>query len=443
MASLRLVAQWIPSFLAPVAVAGLAAAISAWVGLTPLAVGTVGLVAGCGIALIAASRHARRWSRSTAALAEGVKSLRAGDFSTRLVVPTEPVLAELALVHNDLADALAHERGAIRRRELLLDGALEASPAAVLLVGANERILFANRAARVLFHGGRRLEGHDFGELGAGGPQALRLALAGGGDSLVTAPLAEGEETFQIHQRIFELDSRRQRLVLVRRLTVELRRQEVAGWKKGIRVIGHEVRSHLSAIRSLSRSAKLLQARGEGERIGELLDDIDQAGAALQRFIDGYGRFARLPEPRREAVEWRAFLAHLARAESFRVEGEVPAVILDVDPGQLQQVLTNLLNNAREAGGPEDELIVASRLSENEIEIEVRDRGSGMDAETLVRALSPFFSTKPDGAGLGLALCREILEGHGGSLRLEPRRDGAGLRAICRLPLPHDAGADD
>ncbi|MGE0641260.1 MAG: PAS domain-containing sensor histidine kinase [Thermoanaerobaculia bacterium] len=438
MATALLVRRWLPWLVLPVVLGATGAALTSVLGQPAWVVGLVALAAGLVGAVASTSRLASHWSRATAALSDGVKSLRAGDFSSRLVIPEEAALADLVRVHNELADALANERGAIRRRELLLDGALEASPAAVLLIGSNERILYANRAARILFHGGRRLEGHAFEELGADGPEALRVALAEGGDALVTAPFAEGEETFQIHQRQFELDSRRQRLVLVRRLTAELRRQEVAGWKKGIRIIGHEVRSHLSAIRSLSRSAKQLELRGDRARIPELLDDIDQAGEALQRFIDGYGRFAKLPEPRREEVELRSFLAHLARAEPFRVDGEVPAIVLSIDPGQIQQVLTNLLKNAREAGGPPEEVMLAARLGGADLELEVVDRGSGMDEETLSRALLPFFSTKADGGGLGLAICREILEAHGGSLRLEPRRQG-GLRAICRLPL---AGGD-
>jgi nitrogen fixation/metabolism regulation signal transduction histidine kinase len=419
---------------APV-VAGVAVAV--WAGTagaaTPAAVAT-GLLAGLALALYLGLRFARRWRQSTAALASAIEGLRAGDLSLRLAPHDEAALGALAQIYNDLAEVLQTERAELRRRELLLNGALEASPAAVVLLGEGDRILFANRAARVLFHDGRRLEGHAFVELCAAAPEPLRAALASAEDAVVTVPLAEGEETFQLHHRNFVLDTRPRRLVQVRRLTVELRRQEVLGWKKAIRVIGHEVRTHLAAIRSLARSAGQFSERAEPLRVAELLADVDDAGAALQRFIDGYGRFARLPEPQRETVELRGFLVHLARAEAFRIEDEVPPIAVAIDPGQMQQVLVNLLKNAREAGSPPEEIAIAARAEGGSFVLAVRDRGCGMDAAALERSLLPFHSTKPEGSGLGLAICREIVEAHGGSLRLATR-PGGGLEVSCRLPL--------
>ncbi|MEO7794032.1 MAG: ATP-binding protein [Thermoanaerobaculia bacterium] len=404
-------------------------------GASPFAVAVTGLVVGMPLALWCGIRFARRWRRGSAALVSAIEGLRSGDFSLRLAPQDEATLGGLARIYNDLAEVLSTERAELRRRELLLNGALEASPAAVVLLGENDRILFANRAARVLFRDGRRLEGHAFAELRAAVPEPLRGALASAEDALVTVALAEGDETFQIHHRRFALDSRPRRLVQVRRLTAELRRQEVQGWKKAIRVIGHEVRTHLSAIRSLARSARQFSEREEPLRVAELLVDVDDAGAALQRFIDGYGRFARLPEPQRETVELRGFLVHLARAEAFRIEGEVPPIAVAIDPGQMQQVLANLLKNAREAGSPPEEIAIAARSDDDVVVLEVRDRGCGMDSEALERALLPFHSTKPEGSGLGLAICREIVEAHGGSLGLESRT-GGGLVVSCRLPLP-------
>ncbi len=424
---------------AAAAASALAALLAARGGAAPLPLAVVALAAGLVIALAAAPRVARPWSRLARALADGVASFRDGDFSVRLAARRDDPLGDLVEVYNELGGVLAGERASLRRRELLLHGALEASPAAVLLVAGDDRLIYANRAARVLFAGGRRLEGHRLSELLAGAPEALGAALASERDALVTVALAEGEETFQINQRHFDLDSRRQRLIQIRRLTAELRRQEVAGWKKAIRVVSHEVRSSLAPIRSLARSAQTLAGRGETARVGELLDDIDQSAAALQRFIEGYGRFARLPEPRLEAVALPAFLEHLRRSEPFELDGAPPAVVLEIDPGQIQQVLTNLLRNAREAGSPPEAIAIAASADGSAATLEVRDRGCGMDAEALERALLPFHSTKPEGAGLGLALCREILEAHGGSLRLSPR-DGGGLVAACRLPLPAPTG---
>lgn len=422
---------------AALAAAG-AAAVGARLGAAPPALFLLALAAGLGVALVAAPRAARPWTRLAEALSAGIASFRAGDFSIRLAARPDEALGDLVDVYNELGDVLSAERTALRQRELLLHGALEASPAAVVLAGESDRVIYGNRAARRLFGGGRPLEGRALADLAAAAPEALAEALAAPGDAVATLPLPEGDETFQVSHRQFELNGRRQRLLQVRRLTAELRRQEVAGWKKAIRVVSHEVRSNLAPIRSLTRSARTLVERGERARLDELLDDIDQSAAALQRFIDGYGRFARLPEPRREPVALPAFLEHLRRLEPFALDGEPPAVLVEIDPGQIQQVLINLLKNAREAGSPPEAISIAASSDGRGATLEVRDRGCGLDAEALERALLPFHSTKPDGAGLGLALCREILEAHGGALRLAPR-DGGGLIASCRLPLADGA----
>jgi two-component system nitrogen regulation sensor histidine kinase NtrY len=95
-------------------------------------------------------------------------------------------------------------------------------------------------------------------------------------------------------------------------------------------------------------------------------------------------------------------------------------------------VVLNLVRNAREAGS--DSVEVSASTDGAELVLEVRDRGPGMDNEALAQALVPFWTTKPDGSGLGLALCREILESHNGSLNLRSR-EGGGLVVACRLPL--------
>lgn len=433
MAPRSLAGRLLPYMAAPLGAAAAAAGIGAAVGLGPAGVAGCAALAGLPAAVWAAARFTRRWVRWTRALADGVEGLRAGDFSLRLAAPPEDVIAGLVRAYNELGEALARERGALRQRELLLQGALEASPAATVLVGESGHVVYGNRAARHLLRGGHRLDGRDWRELTASLPHALAAALEREGDVLV--PLAlDGEETFQIAQRVFEVDGRRQRLVMIRRLTVELRRQEAAGWKKAIRVVGHEVRSHLTAIRSLVRSARALSERGDAARADELLGDVEDAGAALQAFIDGYGRFARLPEPELEAVELRSFLLHLANLEPFRLASDFPPVVLSLDPGQIRHALVNLVKNAREAGSAPEDIEIAARLDGRYATLEVRDRGCGMDAETLSRALVPFHSTKPGGSGLGVALCREIVQAHGGDLQLASR-EGGGLVVALRLPL--------
>jgi signal transduction histidine kinase len=102
------------------------------------------------------------------------------------------------------------------------------------------------------------------------------------------------------------------------------------------------------------------------------------------------------------------------------------------DPDQMQQVLINLLKNARESGSPSDQ-VQLEVVRDHEVVISVLDRGPGMKPEDLARAAEPFFTTKPEGTGLGLHLCREVAEAHGGKLEILPRL-GGGMAIHVHLP---------
>jgi signal transduction histidine kinase len=107
---------------------------------------------------------------------------------------------------------------------------------------------------------------------------------------------------------------------------------------------------------------------------------------------------------------------------------------------QLTQALINLLKNAHEANSPPEQVVLAIESDDGGTQIEVRDRGCGMSAEVLENALLPFYSTKPAGTGLGLSLCREIIEAHGGRMKLA-NREGGGLVVSLWLPGREGPGA--
>lgn len=154
---------------------------------------------------------------------------------------------------------------------------------------------------------------------------------------------------------------------------------------------------------------------------------------SLSEFLEGYARLARLPTPRPASVAWGPFLAEVRGLHPFQLFAEPPTEDGYFDQAQLQQVLLNLLKNAEEAGSPAGETEVEVSREGEEVCVRVSDRGSGLSDEAWRHAMTPLFSTKPKGSGLGLALCREILEAHGGRLGLFPR-EGGGTTVRCWLP---------
>ena len=261
----------------------------------------------------------------------------------------------------------------------------------------------------------------------------MRDALTSTGDAIVTVRTSEQDETFHLSQRMFRLNTLEHRLVLIERLTTELRRQEVAVWKKAIRVINHELNNTIAPISSLFHSAKLAQSTDRHDRLGEIYETIEERLAFLRTFLDSYAQFARLPPPRREQTSWQEILDDVRALYEFRTEGELGAEVL-ADRAQMQQVLINLVKNAHESGSAPAEIVVAVQRNLDGIVVRVSDRGAGMTDEVLRHALVPFYTTKPAGSGLGLALCNEIVEAHGGRLRLQASV-GEGTVVTCWLPM--------
>jgi nitrogen fixation/metabolism regulation signal transduction histidine kinase len=367
------------------------------------------------------------------ALEGTVTSYKDGDFSFSLHWPINDELSDLVAAHNVLGHVLREQRLDLVQRELLLDTMVQNTPVAMLLVADAGPIVYANVAARQLLNQGRKLEGHHLAEILAHAAPALGEALNRGGDGLFTVGEGEEEEVYHLARNSFSLNGRKHDLLLIRQLTLELRRQEVQTWKKVIRVISHELNNSLAPLTSLAHSGKELVRRGQVERLPQILETITDRTRHLETFILGYARFAKLPAPRRETFAWPAFVDRLAAEVPFRVAGALPEEPAFADAAQLEQALLNLLKNAHESGSAPEHVELSVRRVLGMLRVEVLDRGQGMNDAVLTNALVPFYSTKRSGTGLGLALAREIAEAHGGRITLG-NRDGGGLAVTIILP---------
>lgn len=432
--------------------AALAATVAASVTSTAMrwsASGTIAALIGIAIALpvaIWAGRAATHsWSQVVRAVRDGVMSLRDHDFSISIAKVPNPELSELVTAYNALGELLRRERLDLYQRELLLDTVIQTTPLVMVLTNSVGRVVYSNVAARQLFQGGRKLEGLDFATLLSDAPTPLREALSAGsdtpsatGDSLFTMDVGGEPQVYHLSQRSFHLNAQGHHLILLKQLTRELAAQEVAVWKKVIRVIAHELNNSLAPIASLTHSGRLLAQDLSHAQLERIFTTIGDRTAHLTSFIDGYARFAKLPRPRLAPVSWGDFLARLEGTTHFRIEGALPGRPANMDAAQLEQVMINLLKNAAESGSAPEQIAVAIRDARDPERgggfwVEVADRGSGLAEHVLRDALLPFYSTKPTGTGLGLTLCREIVEAHEGRLSIA-NRDGGGALVTLWLP---------
>jgi nitrogen fixation/metabolism regulation signal transduction histidine kinase len=324
------------------------AGMAAWTGSPALSLAAA-LAVGLGAGLWLLERGARPARRALDTLRDGVRSFRDKDFSMRLAVERRDEVGDLMSLYNEVGDELRSERHALRQKEVMLETVLQATPMALLLTAADDRIVYANRAARELFSPGERLQGHVFSDVLTGCPAAMREALQARTDVLFTVEQNGEEETYHVAQREFHLNARRHTLCMVRRLTHELRRQEVEIWKKLIRLMSHELNNSLAPIASLTHSGRLIAGKPEhAHRLASIFGTIEERAGHLRDFLEGYARFARLPRPCKEPVAWESFLEKLRPLGDFRVDGPLPAMAGHFDPAQLQQVLINLLNRRRQ-----------------------------------------------------------------------------------------------
>lgn len=384
-------------------------------------------------------------NRALQAFEGGLLNFRDGDFSISIALDRDDALARIAQLYNEVGEILRRERAHIYQRELLLDTVIQSSPQALLLVDQAQNIIYANSSARHLLNNGKPIQGLKLERLLEHSPEELAQAIARGKDGLCS--YSDGDNnpfTQHIGNSTFVLNAQKHRLIVIREMTRELTRAEVQVWKKVIRLISHELNNSLAPISSMAHSGKTMLRQqpdtSDGEKrktqiLEKVFETIAERCRHLTEFTQGYARFAKLPPPSCEEIQWQRLIDNLAPLQQFQLRGELPARPGYFDSAQLEQALLNLLKNAGEAGSAPEQIELEINADSRGQQIAVRDRGQGMSDKVLQQALLPFFSTKAQGVGLGLALCREIIDAHGGQIQLH-NRPGGGLQISLWLPWP-------
>ncbi|MCH1929749.1 ATP-binding protein [Shewanella sp. A25] len=399
------------------------------------------LLLACGVCGIGVAFLTRHLGRSLNALEVGLLNFNDNDFSVSIPEVGEGQLKALAHLFNESAGKLRQERQYIYQRELLLDKVIQSSPNVMLLLNDQQKLMYANDAARHLFQIKGKMEGLHLDDLLASLPEVWSHALKQEKSGLFTMG-DEDADTWYLNRGHFLLNNQQHHLILLKQMTRELNRQEVAVWKKVIRIISHELNNSVAPIASMVNSGRFLTKELDDPKLTLIFDTIESRTHHLSQFIYNYARFAKLPLPQRRTVKWDEFINQLTQHYPFKLTSSLPDIDGCFDQGQLEQVLLNLLKNAHESGSPSEDVTLSIRyqvLAESAgFNLRIEDRGSGMSGEVLEQALLPFYSTKQSGTGLGLPLCREIIEAHDGSINLHNRSEG-GLSVQLWLPLYQQA----
>ena len=247
-----------------------------------------------------------------------------------------------------------------------------------------------------------------------------------------------------VTQGAFATQSKKQRLISLKNIHSVLERNEMEAWQKLIRVLTHEIMNSITPIISLSET---LSERGIPESLGEkeysimlqAMQTIHRRSKGLLGFVENYRRLTRIPTPVRTKVSVAELFTDLKKLfpeEEFQFEVPSPELKLNVDRTQIEQILINLLKNAREACSRKSDKkiqVKARKLSAGNTTLTISDNGEGILPDVLDKIFVPFFTTKTSGSGIGLSLCKQIMTLHEGSINVKSEV-GKGSSFILTFP---------
>jgi nitrogen fixation/metabolism regulation signal transduction histidine kinase len=364
-------------------------------------------------------------------------ALREGDYSFRARGRRKgDALDDVVVEVNALGETLREQRLGALEATALLRKVMAEIDVAVFTFDNEHRLKLVNRAGeRLLNRAAERLLGRRAQELG------LEECLEGDASRTLQKTFPGGTGRWGMRRSSFREGGLPHHLLVLSDLSRALREEERQAWQRLIRVLGHELNNSLAPIKSMA--SYLEQGLTKDPRPPDWEEDLKRGlniiagrAEALSRFTGAYARLARLPSPRLQPVDVGTWVRRVAALESRRaVEVAAgPELSVQADADQLEQLLINLVRNAvdaaQETGGG---VRVGWARRDSTFEVWVQDEGPGLSSTA--NLFVPFYTTKPSGSGIGLVLCRQIAEAHGGSLTLDNRRDAMGCEARLSLPI--------
>lgn len=363
-------------------------------------------------------------------IASGMDLLRAQDFSSRLAPVGQQEADRIVQVFNRMMDQLKEERLRLREQNHFLDLLINVSPMGVVILTFDERIAMANKAA-LAFLGEtseKDIQNKTMTQLSSDLAEELsRLPK----DATETIRLSDSH-IYRCSRLSFVDHGFAHPFFLIESLTSEVMKAEKKAYEKVIRMIAHEVNNTVAGTTSaLETIDDALQTMEDTDDLREVMKVCIERSFNMSRFITNFANVVKIPEPQTEEVGLNArveackiFMENVCQNRNIKLHMELckENPIVEIDTSLFEQVLINIIKNSAESIDEAGEIII--RTTASPLMLEVCDNGKGISKEIESKLFTPFFSTKPNGQGIGLIFIREVLMKHGFSFSLRTYPDG-------------------
>ena len=389
--------------------------------------------------------------RTNAELSRFFGAARFADFNQQFSLTTEGTgFAELGETFTDILSRIRNLRSDQERELRHLRALLEHVPVALMSVHGNGTVTLWNNAARRLFGSATVTSVDQLRQFGDG--FAANIQNINVGERRLVRFSADGTEhllTLAATQIIVSANT--EKFISLQDIQSELDAAQLQAWQDLVRVLTHEIMNSITPVASLANTSTALvddleSQLNDGQDVQEAMTDLKQALTTLSRraenlinFVGSYRSLTRLPPPNKERIVVPNLFDHVSRIATqgwvekgiqLHIQVTPKSLSLDADREMLEQVLINLLKNAEQALAKTSKPKVwmsASLNKRGRVFVQVADNGPGVSAAIAENVFVPFFTTKAEGSGVGLALSRQVMIAHGGTIKLSQQEDGGAL----------------